>query len=430
MAMIPERIPTVYADRLLLAMEASGAGKFVIMMELDFPATLDAGRLDKALELMLDAEPVLGCRMVPEPKLPYWQRLPETERKNFFLTTITNEYLNFRSHTLDCTKGPQLQACLLRSGQGDELLLKVAHQAADAGGVKDIAGELCAIYNRLEKEPGFKPEPNLTGCRDYGQIMRHVPLWAYPLLFVNFMHQNWSNLVPAESHQLQLPQGPNDPIVYVIKHIPAERTERVAQFGKTHDATINDIMVAAHYQALVKESPWDGKASLRLQTTVDLRHWYLEHEKSEGICNLSLFEYPNLGRTLGKDFAETVELVSRRTRARKKNWIGLTDVCLGPIMRRLAFDTQVKLGVRGVNYLAQRKGFPNALTNMGEIKKESVCFGVQPTRAFLLPPFVFPPLFGGSLSGYLGELSLCAGVPAHEEKIISRFYDSVIGFLP
>lgn len=68
---IPDRIPSVYLDRLLLGMEASGVGRFVIQMEMVFPASLDVKRLTTALDLMLDAEPVLGCRMVPDPKLPY-----------------------------------------------------------------------------------------------------------------------------------------------------------------------------------------------------------------------------------------------------------------------------------------------------------------------------------------------------------------------
>jgi NRPS condensation-like uncharacterized protein len=427
---IPDRIPSVYFDRLLLLMEASGVGRFVIQMEMVFSASLDAERLMTALDLMLDAEPVLGCRMVPDPKLPYWQRLSGVERKNFSFTTNENDYLAFRNQGLNCSKGPQLQACLFRRAQGDKLLLKVAHHVSDAGGVKDIAAKLSAVYNRLEKEPGYKTEPNLAGCRDFGQIMRHVPLWAYPVIFVNFMRQNWSNTVPASTLHLQLPQGPTAPLTYIIRHIPAKRMEKIKQFGKARDATINDVIAAAYYRALVKEAGWDNKAMLRLQTTIDLRRWYLPDEKAESICNLSVYEYPNLGRNLGKDFSETVDLVSRSTKSRKNSWFGLTDVCLVPVLKLLSFESQVKLGVKGVAYLIKKKAFPNALTNMGEIKKQSVRFGIEPARAYLLTPFVFPPFFGGGMSMYQGELTLCGGVPVHVEKNIDRFYQTVVENLP
>jgi NRPS condensation-like uncharacterized protein len=428
--MIPEKIPTVLIDRMALVMETATVGKWVIQMELDFPAPLDPERLAKALQLMLDAEPVLGCRMVLDPKLPYWQRLPDAERKNFSLAGNESEYANFKNRGLDCAKGPQLQACLLRNAQSDKLLIKLAHQAGDAGGLKDVAAELSAIYNRLEKEPGFKPEPNLAGCRDFRQVMRQVPLRAYPKIFFNFLRQTWSNSVPAKTLQLPLPEGPVEPLTYVIRHIPAERTERIAQFGKAHNATINDVMVAAHYWALVREAAWDKKSMLRLVTTIDLRRWYLPDEKAEGICNLSVWEYPSLGRALGKDFAETVELVGRKTRARKENWIGLTDVCLSPVAKLLSFKSQMKWVVKLMVHLANGKTFPHGLTNMGEIKKESVFFGAQPSRVWLLPPFLPAPVFAGGLSGYQGCLTLCAGVSVHEEKVIARFYDSVLENLP
>lgn len=423
---IPDRIPSVYFDRLPLIMAASGAGKFVIQMEMIFPALLDAERLMTAVGLMLDAEPVLGCRMIADPGLPYWQRLSGGERTNFSFTTDEGDYLAFRNRGLDCTEGPQLQACLFRDGQGDRLLLKVAHQAADAGGFKDIAAKLSAVYNRLEKEPGYKPKPNLTGCRDFSQIMRHVPFWAYPVIFINFMRQTWSNIVPASTLRLQMPQGPNEPLTYVIEHIPAKRVEKIRQFGKARNATINDVMIAAYYRALVKEAGWDHKTMLRLQTTIDLRRWYLPNEKAGGICNLSVFEYPNLGRALGKDLGETVDLVSRKTRSRKNGWIGLTDICLLPALSRLSLERHVKWSIRHVDYLIKRKAFPNALTNMGEIKKESVRFGIEPVRAYLLTPFIFPPLFGGGMSMYQGELTLCGGVPAHARRTIETFYQAIV----
>lgn len=427
---IPDCIPSVFFDRLILGMEKTGAGKFVVQMEMDFPELLDTKRLRKALDLMLDAEPVLGCRLIPDPKSPYWQRLSVPERENFFFTAEESDYLAFRNQGLDYAKGPQLEACLLRSTKGDRLLLKVAHQVADAGGLKDITSKLCAIYNRLGENPRYKPEPNLTGRRDFGQIMRYVPIWAYPIIFFNFMRQNWSNTFPASTLHLKLPQGPPEPLAYVVKHIPAQRLEKIKEFGKAHRATINDIFVAAHFQALTREAGWDNKAILRLQSTIDLRRWYLPDEQAGGVCNLSVYEYHNLGRSLGKDFGETMAMVSRKTRARKNNWFGLTDICLIPALNLMSFENQAKWAVKGITSLIKRNGHPNALTNMGEIKKENVRFGIEPSRAYLLTPFIFPPLFGGGMSMYQDEVTLCGGVPAHIQNIIDRFYQTIVENLP
>ena len=427
---VPEKIPTVFLDRLLAAFDSSGAGKFVIQMELEFEFTLDSDRLAMACDLVLDAEPVLGCRMVNDPKLPYWQRLSPLERKNFFVASSEEEYLPFRHRAIDFQVGPQFQACLFRRSSGDRLLLKVAHQVSDTGGVKDVAAKMSAIYNQLGKDSGFRPAPNLSGCRDFSQIMDRLPFWAYPIIFFNFLRQMWANTIPAATHHLPIPSGPLEPLTYVVKTVPSERVARIAEYGKAHNATLNDLVVAAHYWALVKEANWDRRSMLRLQTTVDLRRWYLPEEKAQGICNLSTYEYPNLGRHLGRDFAETVELVGCRTRARKQNYIGLTEVCMGPVLKLLSFNSLAKFGRRLVTQLDKSKTFPNALTNMGEIKPDRVNFSGEPIAARLLPPFVFPPLFGGGLSSYKGELTLCAGVPDHIAPIIGRFYDRVLDQLP
>jgi len=427
---IPEKIPTVLIDRVALAMDRSGTGVYVVQMELELPSALDPDRLALALDLVLDAEPVLGCRMVVDPKLPYWQRLPAKERKNFRFTRNEQEYLKFRNSGQDSLKGPQLQACLLTRGKGDRLLLKVCHEAGDAGGVKDIASRLSAIYNRLEKEPGYKPEPNLAGYRGLDQVMRRVPKRAYPKIVWNFLRQNLSSRMWERVVNFSLPPGPREPMAYVVKQIPAERVQEISAFGKKREATINDVLIAAHFRAQAKETVWDQETKLMMITTVDLRRWYLPDEKAGGICNLSLFEYPYLGLNLGKDFEDTVELVSRMTRARKNSLFGLSDVSLVTLFKLLPFPVLDDYGARLPSILSGRGAFPNAFTNMGEIPKPSVNFGIQPASAHLLPPLVLPPYFASGLCGYDGSLTLSAGAPVHAQKNIEGFFQSVIGFLP
>ena len=410
--------------------EESGEGRFVIQMELTFGGALNADRLIAALDLMLDAEPILGCRFVEHPKLPYWERLPEAARKNFILAKDEQEYYNFRNSGQDSCKGPQLQACLWRKSSGDSLILKICHEVADAGGVKDIVAKLSAIYNRLGKEPDFKPDPNVSGCRDYGQILKYIPFYAYPVIFFNWMRQNWSTNIPAQTHILKLPEGPVEPLTYVIKHIPAERTEKIAQFGKARNATINDLLIAAHYWALVKEAPWDGKSALRFLTTLNLRHWYLPDEKTEGICNLSIFEHPDLGSKLGKNFEETLDLVSGYTRERKKHWRCLSDLSLFALLKLFSYENMKKAGIKFADTLRKRGTFPNGLTNVGVIQPEKVNFGMEPLTAWMLVPFMFPPFFITGLSGYKGSLTLSAGIPMNEREIIDNFCESIIGFLP
>lgn len=57
---MPNRFPAVVADKALICMHT--VGEMMIHLEMEFAKPLDADRLERALDLLLDAEPILGCR--------------------------------------------------------------------------------------------------------------------------------------------------------------------------------------------------------------------------------------------------------------------------------------------------------------------------------------------------------------------------------
>jgi NRPS condensation-like uncharacterized protein len=80
---IPKRIPSAISDQLVEHL--SFALDLMIQLELDFNARLDVERLSKAIDIALDAEPVLGCRWVPHWRKPWWERLDRSHRQSFWL---------------------------------------------------------------------------------------------------------------------------------------------------------------------------------------------------------------------------------------------------------------------------------------------------------------------------------------------------------
>ena len=71
---IPDLFPAAAIDKIISSGQDVGIADFMLQMELVFEHGLDAQRLARALELMLDAQPVLGCRLVTEKKKVYWER--------------------------------------------------------------------------------------------------------------------------------------------------------------------------------------------------------------------------------------------------------------------------------------------------------------------------------------------------------------------
>ncbi len=430
MAEIPYRFPAAAIDKIISGGQDVGIADFMLQMELHFEHRLDAQRLEAALLLLLDAQPVLGCRLVTKKNRAYWERLPGPWPDMLCLASNQAEFDTFRNMPIDSRRGPQLKACQLRAAGGDQLLLKIAHQVCDAGGLNDLAAQLSHIYAQLIKNPGYRPRPNIHGARHCSQIMRHLPWYIYPVLFFLFLRTTLSTQIPKKTHALLVPVGPREPFTFVIRHLAPAQVNRLKAYGRQHHATINDLMIAAFYRALLKKEAWDGLSALRIQTTVDLRRKYLPSGKAEGICNLSTYEHINLGREPGSDFAATLDRVSAITRRSKTGWIGLSELCTVPLAGLAPYSLLVKACKKLLHERVASRNYPSGLTNLGLIPPEGVFFDGQPAQAWILPPVVYPPVLYIGFSGYASSLTLSAGVPLAATACIEDFFTQLLEELP
>ncbi len=423
-----KRIPTTYTDRAIGFINR--LIEPMIQLEIRFAESLDADRLHKAIDLTLDAEPVLGCQLVSHWHRPYFRRLEERRPDSFLHTEDEAVYEAFKTASIDARQGPQIRVCLWHSTSGDRLLLKLSHMCSDVSGAKEAVGVISTIYSRLGREPGHRPETNARGSRSLWQVMRHVPWHAYPRIYLNYLQGLRSQMPKDGTHTLPYPEGPSKQVLFVHRLLPEDRVTRLVEYGRAFDAKLNDLVIAAIFRGLVHEEPWNRKSHLRLATSVDLRQWYLPEERAEAIANLSSLEYTNLGNDLGDDFQATLERVARDTKRRKANWIGLSDLVGGLPSLLLPDDWAKSLYQRTLRRVIRKGNFPPGLTNMGPISPQSVTFDTPALEAWLLPPPCLPPYFLSGLSGYRGTLSLASGVRFHQKDLAEHFFDRVLSELP
>lgn len=423
-------MPAAAIDKLIASGQDVGIADFSLQMELCFNHRLDAQRLGRALLLLLDAQPVLGCRLVTETSRVYWQRITGPRPDLLSIAVSPAEFATFRNTPIDSRREPQIRACMLHAATGDHLLIKITHQVCDAGGLNDLACQLSSIYTQLAEDPGYRPRSNMHSPRRCSQIMRHLPWYSYPVLLLLFLRTTLSTQVPKATHALQVPVGPREPFTFIIRHLPPGHVEKIKAYGHRHGATINDLMIAAFYRALLKKEAWDGRARLRIQTTVDLRRWYLPAGRAKGICNLSTYEHINLGREPGGDFAATLERVSAITRRSKAGWIGLSELCMVPLAGLAPYRLLVKACGRLLRDRIASRNYPSGLTNLGLIPPAGLSFDGPPAQAWILPPVVFPPVLYIGFSGYASSLTLSAGVPLAARACIEDFFNQLIEELP
>ncbi len=423
-----QRIKATVTDRIGFSLRQ--VSDPVIQMELVFRGDPDEARLARAFDLLLDAEPVLGCRFVVKWGRPYWERLPRETRRCFTLLGGMEDYEAATSASLDARTGPQVRAFLLKEKEGFRLLVKVSHVASDAGGVKEIVGCAADIYRSLGRDADYVPVPNVGGSRSITQVLGRVPRRAVPGILLRHLRRARGNFFPSETHTIPVTQGSGS-IVFYRRTIDAGRAAGLADYARRRGATLNDMMVTAFFMTLAA-SGWDGRKALRLATTVDLRR-YLPEGRGAGICNLSAIEMISPGREAGRDFESTLARVSSMMRDLKASWIGLGDYLgLVPTAGMLPFRWMDAFMGGLVLTGAMKRNLVVAFTNMGPIEPRDVTFDRRPEGAWLLVPPSNPGRFITGLSGYEGTLSLTAGVvPCTMTQITpEQFFDRLLDQMP
>ncbi|MFC1923898.1 hypothetical protein ACFLT3_01515 [Chloroflexota bacterium] len=425
----PERIPASYLDR------AIGFINFLIdpmiQLELKFSEEIDIGRLQKAVNLILNAEPILGCRLVSHWYSPYFQRMSSSFTNDAFYTTESiEEFDTFRSALIDTYQGPQLKVYHYHSSNEDRIIIKVAHNITDVAGLNNIARIISSVYSRLKDNPAYELAPNLNTSRGLRIVTRHLKWYAYPRIYLNYFQGLLAQMPRQGTHTLHLEEGPLKPLEFVCELIPEERVAYLKEYGYSNNATLNDLIVAAIFRALIVDEDWNRQSHLRLITSVDLRRWYLSSEEGKAITNLSGMEVISLNNNIGDDFPATLKRVVSFIEKRKSSYIGLSDL-IGSLPIMIMPD---RLGQRMYKKVVQRAidrgNIAPGLTNMGEIEVDAVTFDYPPDSAQLIAPPYYPPYFLIGLSGFKGTLSLSSIVrPAHKDRV-NRFLENVLSQLP
>ena len=435
---LPRRLECQYMDWSVHCLAAVFVPE--IQLVVDFGGRVDGERLARALRLLLDAEPVLGCRFVVSNPRPYWERLDEDLLDQAQLLEVVEseapcvdaEIMRFLAPSTDWRAGPQVLGALLRNGDSSRLVLTVNHLPADAGATKQVGYKVAEIYRQLVEDPSYLPEPN-EGSRSMRRVYDQVPLSAAPRLFGRMLRQSLNNHYPTKTLRLYGADDWSGEVTFVFHHFDGPRVTTLRAYGVEKEATLNDLFVAATFRALARLLDWKGKRTLRLGGTVDLR-CHLPEDEALGICNLSAFTFPNLGRDLGESFDDTLERVKSFMNGIKAFHIGTE---LHPLIymstRPFAFDEVYRRVSNTFKEMSLRGYLPNVLTNMGRIDLSRLALTeAQATGAFLVVPAGFPPGLPFGLSGDGTNMTLSGGFydSAFEPRQIEELFSLVDDELP
>lgn len=289
---------------------------------------------------------------------------------------------------------------------------------------------MSAIYNRLEYEPDFCPNPSLNNSRGLWHIFGHVPWYAHPRITLNYLQELLAANIPCKTHSVPIENTSENAGSYITRHIDKEKVANMVRYAKAYNATINDVLLAAIFRALSKTGEWDTGAALRMAMTIDLRR-YLPERKAESVANFSSIELFTYGTVMEDSFESTLTRVAEMVRKRKSSWLGLSPFSSAFMgIWALPFSILNRITKKGWESKSHTSNAFDLFTNMGDIPLENVNMGGSPTRAWLLPPGCSLPILFFGCSGYDGTLSLSASVVPDATDTVEKFFDLMISELP
>jgi NRPS condensation-like uncharacterized protein len=168
-----------------------------IRLVLDFDGTLDHPRMSRAIRLLMDAEPILGCRFVPRLFRACWRTREDLDSlEPCTIATageVTRELKAFMAQSIDPHHDPLIQIRIFRAST-DTICIKLSHAAMDGGGFKALVERLTTLYRRLAVDASSMPAADPVTDRGQGQVLRLLPLRTRWRAFFTqpFHKKSWS----------------------------------------------------------------------------------------------------------------------------------------------------------------------------------------------------------------------------------------------
>ncbi len=369
---------------------------------------------------------------------PFWQRLPETEWGE--LCPVVNasdadaEAWRFVTEPIDPHSGTRVRLQLVRGDLSDIVCMKMDHVAADATGTRDCARLLAETYGRLAEDKEYRPSPNLGAERSQEQVFRRIDSDTIADVSRRFRGGG----APA----FGWPSSGDDISGHRISYrrLPPQRMTALRSFGRSNDATLNDVLLAAFYRALIALFDPPIGSPLPLQVPIDLRR-YLPEGRAAAICNLSGGLFPAIDRHSGEGFPKTLTRVTAAMAGQKADHPGIGSALFMENVFRQPFD-QAVAALIGLLAASATSGRSHPyLSNLGTLEwphadgdlSAPQLFGDAEVKdAFLLGPVLYPPASMVAFSSFVGTLTITMGYPdqAVDGTMAERFLDMLLDELP
>jgi NRPS condensation-like uncharacterized protein len=426
----PRRYPAEPQD--LLNFLGRGVANQQLNLLLHLGGSLDEDRLRQALRLTFEAQPVLGCRFVEGPDRPYWERRTDLDEVDPCAVVPCEdaeaELWRFVAAPTDPCRAPLVRAAVLRDGT-DTLCVKVDHVAADAAGARQYVALLAKTYAELGSGAGPSPAPAAQVERGLGQVLRQFAPQTLERIGAEFRGGGrpafgWPAATSATTE-----------VAFTMRRLTAERMRAVRAWGRLRGATLNDVLLAAFYRALIALFDPPGGEPLPVQVPVDLRR-YLPGGAAAAVCNLSSAVWPAISWGSAASPESALAAVTAAMAPLKASGPGMGAALF---VDRVFSQPFAKTAALASESMGSGDGRSHPyLSNLGAVAvgggddAGSQHFGdAEIIDAFVASPALYPPGFMVGVSTFAETLTLTVGHPADRAtaSLVASFLDLMEGAL-
>jgi NRPS condensation-like uncharacterized protein len=406
-ATIPATLPVEFIERMIHVSGEFDVYRPQLGAVVSLGGRVDEQRLKRALRLLLDAEPILGCRFAAEVVPPVWQRLQGLDALHLLEVRESGDpgadASAFVAEPFDPRVDPQVRAMLLRGPSADLLAVKVQHAAMDGGALKETLYLIGETYRTLGERPDWTPVPNLDGVRRptarAGVIER---MRLLPHSGLSFPPSEWGTAEPGDRGAAR----------YTTASIEPEVFRSAVALGRSVGATVNDIILTAEYRTLYRLLAAAPGSKTPLTISCELRK-HLPPGTRTALSNISGAWAISVSPARDETFDGTLARVVEATRAWKHAGAGKAVALAMPfssaLMRKQGLALTRRMMVKMTDGDAD-PSFAAGLTNIGVIDDAKLDFGAptQVRDAWLLGP-VSPTVLILTASTYRDRLHLALG---------------------
>ena len=383
-----------------------------------FDGLLDFDCLKKAVLITMRQFPQLSSRYVEGRFLPYWEEIHPLADEIVTCVKSRDEKAQIAAFLIsqtDTFSGPQLKVRVIHGEVNDTLCILMNHMACDGAGFKEYLYMLGAAYTNVKRDPAFALANEIRGSRSIKQVIKQV----------GFKDRIKALLMPdcqpKKPGQLSFPlSGKTSKISYLLTYkLESNKFEKLKQYSKKKNATINDLVLAALIRALCTMLDVQGCTPITIPCIMDLRR-YLPNKKADGICNLTSTILCNMDFKAGESLGETVAKVKRAMDRQKSQLPGVKGLLQLDLVFSL-FPYKIAKKLIGWHYINPLI----SLSNIGIIDDSRLIFDtLRIEDAFITGAVKYYPYFLLALSSFRNSatFTVCLNGIDKDRRQVEQFF--------